>query len=92
MLALSMGLAMLACAPEEELQQPDVPVNPENPENPDPENPVDPDKPDDTVYYTEVTAPMEDWSGNYLITAKDDGAVVVLAAWDLTGNRLLVSI
>ena len=96
--ALTVGAMVLACGPDNKIDQPTEPENPEivDPENPDPENPENPDKPVDpenpetpgeTIYYKQVTGEQEDWSGNYLIAAEtSDAVMVVLGAWDPYGQ------
>ena len=91
MLALIMGLAMLACTPDQKMENPgEIPENPENPEIPEtPENPDQPTEPEDQFLdcYVLVTAGKTDWSGDYLIAAEDrNGKEVVFAKWQKFGR------
>lgn len=55
----------------------------ENPGNgEDPGNGENPDEPAYAYFYQEVTESRDDWSGEYLITYKDDTDIKVFAAWD----------
>ena len=82
MLALIMGLAMLACTPDQKIENPGET----------PEIPADPDQPTGPEAqvldcYVLVDADKTDWSGDYLIAAEDRyGKELVFAKWQKYGR------